>query len=107
MDRIVSFIDMPKTWVSLTGAEMKDQFQGRIFLGPNTEPESQYHFSWRERADERFDNVRVMRDKQFAYHKNYAPFAPNGQYLAYMHNMKATILTTRSMTHCTRLRLKN
>ena len=90
MDRIVSFIDMPKTWVSLTGAEMTDNFQGRIFLGPNTEPESQYHFSWRERADERFDNVRVMRDKQFAYHKNYAPFAPNGQYLAYMHNMKAT-----------------
>ena len=90
VDRIVSFIDMPKTWVSLTGAEMKDQFQGRIFLGPNTEPESHYHFSWRERADERFDNVRVMRDQQFAYHKNYAPFAPNGQYLAYMHKMKAT-----------------
>ena len=90
IDRIVSFIDMPKTWVSLTGAEMKDHFQGRIFLGPDTEPESDYHFSWRERADERFDNVRVMRDEQFAYHKNYAPFAPNGQYLAYMHNMKAT-----------------
>ena len=90
IDRIVSFIDMPKTWVSLTGAEMKDHFQGRIFLGPDTEPESNYHFSWRERADERFDNVRVMRDEQFAYHKNYAPFAPNGQYLAYMHNMKAT-----------------
>ena len=90
MDRIVSFIDMPKTWVSLTGAEMKDNFQGRIFLGPETEPQSQYHFSWRGRADERFDCVRVMRDKQFAYHKNYAPFAPNGQYLNYMHNMKAT-----------------
>ena len=90
IDRIVSFIDMPKTWVSLTGAEMKENFQGRIFLGPETEPQSQYHFSWRGRADERFDCVRVMRDKQFAYHKNYAPFAPNGQYLAYMHNMKAT-----------------
>jgi arylsulfatase A-like enzyme len=90
IDRIVSFIDMPKTWVSLTGAGMKDNFQGRIFLGPETEPQSQYHFSWRGRADERFDCVRVMRDKQFAYHKNYAPFAPNGQYLNYMHNMKAT-----------------
>ena len=90
IDRIVSFIDMPKTWVSLTGAEMTDNFQGRIFLGPDTEPEPQYHFSWRSRADERFDCVRVMRDEQFAYHKNYAPFAPNGQYLAYMHNMKAT-----------------
>ena len=90
IDRIVSFIDMPKTWVSLTGAEITDNFQGRIFLGPDTEPEPQYHFSWRSRADERFDCVRVMRDEQFAYHKNYAPFAPNGQYLAYMHNMKAT-----------------
>jgi arylsulfatase A-like enzyme len=90
IDRIVSFIDMPKTWVSLTGAKMTDNFQGRIFLGPDTEPEPQYHFSWRSRADERFDCVRVMRDEQFAYHKNYAPFAPNGQYLAYMHKMKAT-----------------
>jgi len=90
IDRIVSFIDMPKTWLSLAGAEMTDNFQGRIFLGPDIEPEAKHHFSWRERADERFDNVRVMRDEQFAYHKNYAPFAPNGQYLAYMHNMKAT-----------------
>ena len=88
--RIVSFIDMPKTWLSLTGAKITENFQGRIFIGPDTEPEAQYHFSWRERADERFDNVRVMRDEQFAYHKNYAPFAPNGQYLAYMHKMKAT-----------------
>ncbi len=90
IERIVSFIDMPKTWLSLTGAKITENFQGRIFLGPDTEPEAQYHFSWRERADERFDNVRVMRDEQFAYHKNYAPFAPNGQYLAYMHKMKAT-----------------
>jgi hypothetical protein len=90
IDRIVSFIDMPKTWLSLTGAKITDNFQGRIFLGPGTEPEAQHHFSWRGRADERFDCVRVMRDEQFAYHKNYAPFAPNGQFLAYMHNMKAT-----------------
>ena len=90
IDRIVSFIDMPKTWLSITGTKITKNFQGRIFLGPDTEPAAHYHFSWRERADERFDNVRVMRDKQFAYHKNYAPFAPNGQYLAYMHKMKAT-----------------
>ena len=90
VDRIVSFIDMPKTWLSITGAKITENFQGRIFLGPKTEPAARYHFSWRERADERFDCVRVMRDEQFAYHKNYAPFAPNGQYLAYMHKMKAT-----------------
>ena len=69
VDRIVSFIDMPKTWLSITGAKITENFQGRIFLGPNAEPAAQYHFSWRERADERFDCVRVMRDEQFAYHK--------------------------------------
>jgi N-sulfoglucosamine sulfohydrolase len=90
IDRIVSFIDMPKTWASLSGAKIAENFQGRIFLGPATEPEPKYHFAWRSRADERYDCVRVMRDEQFAYHKNYMPFAPNGQYLAYMHKMKAT-----------------
>ena len=90
IDRIVSFIDMPKTWLSLAGAEIKEQFHGRIFLGPDSEEQTNYHFSWRGRADERFDCVRVIRNKQFSYHKNYAPFAPNGQYLAYMHKMEAT-----------------
>ena len=49
VDRIVSFIDMPKTWLSITGAKITENFQGRIFLGPKTEPAARYHFSWRER----------------------------------------------------------
>jgi arylsulfatase A-like enzyme len=36
VDRIVSFIDMPKTWLSLTGAKVTNNFQGRIFLGSDT-----------------------------------------------------------------------
>jgi N-sulfoglucosamine sulfohydrolase len=90
VDDIVSFIDMPKTWLSLAGAEIPQVYQGRIFLGPDAEPEKEYHFSWRGRADARFDCVRMVRDRRYAYHKNYAPFAPAGQYLAYMHRMKAT-----------------
>ena len=31
-----------------------------------------------------------MRGKRYSYHKNYAPFVPNGQFLPYMHNMIAT-----------------
>lgn len=86
VDRLVSFIDMPKTWVSLAGAEIPDTFQGTVFLGEGTEPEPKYHFAFRERADERKDNVRVMRGNRFAYHKNYMPYAPNGQYLGYLWN---------------------
>ena len=89
VDRIVSFVDMPKTWLSLAGAEITDTFQGRIFLSENTEPELKYHLSFRERADGRIDHVRMVRDGRFAYHKNYMPFAPAGQHLAYLWKAQA------------------
>jgi len=84
VDRIVSFVDMPKTWLSLAGAEIPETFQGTVFMGEGTEPEPQYHLSFRERADERCDCVRMIRDKRFAYYKNYMPYGPAGQYLAYL-----------------------
>ena len=90
VDRIVSFVDMPKTWLSLAGAEIPDTFQGTVFLGPNTEPAPKYHLSFRERADERLDHVRMIRDERYAYHKNYYPFAPAGQHLAYLWKAPAT-----------------
>jgi len=82
--RIVSFVDMPKTWLSLAGAKIPKTYQGTIFLGPDTESAPEYHLGFRERADERLDNVRLMRDERFAYHKNYMPYAPAGQHLAYL-----------------------
>ncbi|MHC5056802.1 MAG: sulfatase-like hydrolase/transferase [Planctomycetota bacterium] len=84
VDRLVSFIDMPKTWVSLAGGRMAENLQGTVFLGDGIEEEPKFHFGWRERADDRVDNVRMVRTKRFAYHKNYAPYAPAGQFLAYM-----------------------
>jgi N-sulfoglucosamine sulfohydrolase len=89
VDRLVSFVDMPKTWLRLAGAEIPDTFQGTIFLGQGTEPEPQYHLSFRERADERCDCVRMIRDKQYAYYKNYMPYAPAGQYLEYLWKIEA------------------
>lgn len=84
VDRLVSFVDMPKTWLSLAGVETPESFQGKVFLGKGMEPEPRYHLSFRERADERLDCVRMIRDARFAYHKNYMPYAPAGQYLAYL-----------------------
>ncbi len=90
VDRMVSFVDMPKTWLSLAGADIPDTYQGRVFLGEVAEAEPEYHFAFRERADERLDNVRVMRDKTYSYHKNYMPYAPAGQHLAYLWKAKGT-----------------
>ena len=82
---------MPKTWLSLAGAEIPDAMQGKIFLGPETEGR-EYHVSFRSRMDERCDNVRAIRDKNnLLYIRNYMPYAPWGQRLNYLWNMKATL----------------
>jgi arylsulfatase A-like enzyme len=90
VDRLVSFLDLPKTWLNLTGSEVPAIMQGHIFLGPQAEPEPEYVFSFRERMDERFDNQRAVRNKHFAYIKNYMPYVPWGQHLDYLWKMVAT-----------------
>jgi len=70
-------------------AETPDYLQGKIFLGPDAE-EREYHVSYRMRMDERCDNVRAIRDQRFLYIRNYMPFAPWGQHLNYLWNMRAT-----------------
>jgi N-sulfoglucosamine sulfohydrolase len=90
VDRLVSFIDMPKTWLSLAGSEIPKIMQGKIFLGPQTEPERNYHFSYRERMDERSDNQRAVRDNRYLYIRNYMSYVPWGQKLTYLWKMEAT-----------------
>ncbi|MCF7674146.1 MAG: sulfatase-like hydrolase/transferase [Akkermansiaceae bacterium] len=90
VDRLVSFLDLPKTWLSLTGSEVPAVMQGRVFLGPQAEPEPEYVFSFRERMDARFDNQRAVRNKRYVYIKNYLPYAPWGQHLDYLWKMVAT-----------------
>ena len=90
VESMVSFIDMTKTWLHICGAETPDYLQGKIFLGPESEPR-RYHVSFRTRMDERCDNVRAIRDGKFLYIRNYMPYAPWGQHLNYLWNMKATL----------------
>ena len=89
VDRLVSFLDMPKTWLSLAQAHIPEIMQGKIFLGPQTESEPEYSFSYRGRMDARYDETRVVRDKRFIYIKNYQPYVKWGQHLTYLWNMAA------------------
>lgn len=89
VDRLVSFLDMPKTWIDLAGGTPPKPMQGRIFLGPNQEPEPQWHFSYRGRNDARVEFVRAVRDKKYLYVRNYYPFVPRGQYVDYQWNILA------------------
>jgi len=90
VERLVSFVDMPKTWLSLSGSAIPDYMQGSIFLGPKAEPEQEYHFAFRGRMDERLDNARAVCDKRFLFIRNYAPHVPWMQHLEFLWKMKAT-----------------
>ena len=90
VDQIVSFLDMSKTWLSLAGAELPEQMQGKVFLGDKKEAERDYHFAFRGRMDERLDNARAVYDKEYVYIRNYMPYAPWVQHLTYLWLMKAT-----------------
>lgn len=80
VDSIISFVDMPATWLTLAGAEVPEMMQGRPFLGSDVEAR-QYHFAYRGRADERIDNQRAVHDGRYLYIKNFAPWTPHGQHL--------------------------
>jgi len=90
VDRLISFVDMPKTWLSITGSRVPGYMQGNIFLGAQAEPEREYHFAFRGRMDERNENARAVCDKQFLYIRNYMPYTPWMQHLDYLWKMKAT-----------------
>lgn len=88
VDEIVSFLDMPKTWLSIADAPESKVMQGKVFLGENRDKPRDVHFSFRSRMDERYDNVRAVHDGKFLYIKNYMPWVPNGQVLEYLWRMK-------------------
>jgi N-sulfoglucosamine sulfohydrolase len=90
VDRIVGFIDMPKTWMSLTGAEIPDHMHGTIFLGPNLEPENEFSFGFSERQGDAVDDSRSVRGKRYYYIKRYMPYVAWGQHASYTWKMKAT-----------------
>ncbi len=89
VERLVSFIDFPKTWLALAEAELPASMQGRVFLGPQTEPEPDCVYGFRERMDERFDSQRSARTKQFVYIQNDMPNVRWGQNLEYIWKMTA------------------
>lgn len=89
-NRLISFVDLAPTMLSLAGLPVPAWMQGRAFAGPFTAPEPPFLFGMRDRMDERYDPVRSVRDHQYIYIRNYFPHRPAGQYQAYMFQMPAT-----------------
>lgn len=89
-DRLVSFVDLAPTILSLAGVEIPEAMQGEAFLGPQQAPPRDYVYLFRGRMDERYDMMRAVRDKRYKYIRNYLPHRVYGQHLNYLWKMPAT-----------------
>ena len=83
-DRIVSFVGLAPTLLSLAGIKVPDHMQGEAFLGAQARPERDYAYLFRGRMDERYDMARAIRDKKYKYIRNYMPHRIWGLHVAYI-----------------------
>jgi len=79
--QLVSSIDLGPTVLSLVGLSIPDIMQGRPFLGKNLPKERTYVYGARDRMDERYDIIRMVRDRQYKYIRNYEPLKTFYQYM--------------------------
>ena len=89
-DRLVGFIDLAPTLLSIAGIKPPEHMQGYSFMGKYATPEQPYIYGFRGRMDERYDMVRVVRDKRYIYIRNYMPHKIYGQYISYMFKTPTT-----------------
>ncbi len=89
-DRLVGFVDLAPTVLSLCGIEPPASMQGHAFAGKYTQPPQPYVYGFRGRMDERYDMVRTVRDQNFIYIRNYMPHKIYGQYIEYMFQTPTT-----------------
>jgi arylsulfatase A-like enzyme len=84
VNRLISFVDLVPTLLSIIGVEIPDYLQGDAFLGSQKTPDPEYAFMFRGRMDERYDLSRSARDHKYRYIKNYMPYRIYGQHINYL-----------------------
>jgi len=89
-DRLVSFVDLAPTVLSLAGVAIPEHMQGHAFLGKQKTDDPRYVHFFRGRMDERYDMMRSVRDHQYRYIRNYMPHRIYGQHLWYLWRSPST-----------------
>jgi hypothetical protein len=93
--RLVSFVDFPPTLLSLVGVDVPEHMQGEAFLGEQAQPPRRYAFAIRDRMAEWYETIRVVRDKQYQYHRNFMPHLSYAPFCSYTLTMPTAQVWTR------------
>jgi uncharacterized sulfatase len=93
--RLIDFVDLAPSMLSLAGVKPPDFYQGQAFMGPHEAPPRAYSFGFRGRMDERIDLMRSVRDRRYVYVRNYHPHRIYGQHVAYLWETPTTVVWER------------
>ncbi len=89
-DRLVSFVDLGPTAISLSGLKPPTNMQGIPFAGEYNGAAKKYLFGYRGRMDERIDMVRTCTDGRFVYMRHFYPDRPYLKHVDYMFQTPTT-----------------
>ena len=89
-DRMVSFVDLAPTVLSLAGIKPPDWLQGIAFAGSHQSQPQSFLYGERGRMDERMDLVRSVTDGRYIYIRNYMPHVSQAQRVAYQFETPTT-----------------
>lgn len=82
-DRLVSFVDLAPTLLSLAGLPVPGYVQGQVAFGPRAAPERRYVYAALDRHDALPDRQRAVRDRRYKYILNHQPEHPFFRRLAF------------------------
>lgn len=82
-DRLISMIDLGPTVLNLAGIPVPPHMHGQPFLGADIPESRRYVFAARDRIDERYDMVRMVRDERYRYVRTYMPWYPTLRWIDY------------------------
>ncbi len=89
-DRLVSFVDLAPTVLSLAGVKPPDWMQGNAFAGVHQSQPQPFLYGERGRMDERMDLVRSVTDGRYVYLRNYMPNVSQAQKVTYQFQTPTT-----------------
>lgn len=89
-DRMVSFVDLAPTLLSIAGIRPPAWMQGNAFAGPFQTPPPAFLYGARGRMDECMDVVRSVTDGRYVYLRNYFPHVSQAQHVDYQFQTPTT-----------------
>lgn len=91
-ERLVSFVDLGPTVLSIAGITPPSIMQGKPIAGKYETPSDRMLFGQRGRMDERTDLVRSVTDGRYVYIRNYMPHLSQAQHIDYQFQTPTTRL---------------